>query len=152
MYIQYVGFNGTAGSRAYDFHVVDVPREPRNFTVEINSEAFGPSRLRFQDGPDICFARLKEGLQEETSDARAEVHLNISEQDVRVYLEAHRPVKLLGKGRRESLVEEPDGSQGRPSFLTRAPQREIARQKQQDADDRTAQAKARQANQAAFRP
>ena len=33
-----------------------------------------------------------------------------------------------------------------------APQREIARQKQQDADDRTAQAKARQANQAAFRP
>lgn len=33
-----------------------------------------------------------------------------------------------------------------------APQREIARQKQQDDDDRAVQAKARQANQVAFRP
>jgi len=97
MYIQYVGFNGTAGSRIYDFHVIDVAHEPREFAVEIQSAAFGPSRLRFQEGPDICFARLKQGLQEETQGAGAEGHLDISEQDVRVYLEAHRPAKQHGK-------------------------------------------------------
>jgi hypothetical protein len=116
MYIQYVGFNGTAGSRAYDFHVIEAAREPRDFTVEIQSEAFGPSQLRFQDGPDICFVRLKKGLQEETQEARAEGHLNINEQDVRVYLETHRPVKVLGKRRRESLDAELNGTRVRSSF------------------------------------
>ena len=116
MYIQYVGFNGRAGSRAYDFNVIEAAREPRNFTVEIQSEAFGPSHLRFQDGPDICFARLKKGLQEETQEARAEGHLNINEHDVRVYLETHRPVKSLGKRRRESLDAEPNGARVRSSL------------------------------------
>lgn len=115
MYIQYVGFNGRAGSRAYDFHVIEAAREPRDFTVEIHSEAFRPSQLRFQDGPDICFARLKKGLQEETQEARAEGHLNINEQDVRAYLESHRPVKGLGKRRRESLDAEPNGTRVRSS-------------------------------------
>jgi len=118
MYIQYGGFNGTAGSRVYSFHVMDAAREPREFTVEIHSEAFGPSQLRFQEGPDICFARLKKGLQEETQDAHAERHLNISEQDVQAYLESHRPVKVPGKGRGGRLVAAPDGSLGASSFST----------------------------------
>jgi hypothetical protein len=118
MYIQYVGFNGRAGSRAYDFHVIEAAREPRNFTVEIHSEAFGPSQLRFQDGPDICLARLKKELHEETKEARAEGHLNINEQDVRVYLENHRPLKVLGKRRRESLDAKLNGTRGASSFLT----------------------------------
>ena len=105
MYIQYVGFNGTAASRVYGFDVIDVAREPREFTVEIHAEAFGPSRLRFQDGPDICFARLKQRLLEETPDVRAEGHLNISDEDVRMYLETHRSVKLPGRGRGERAAE-----------------------------------------------
>ena len=102
MYIQYVGFDGTAASRVYGFHVIDAPREPREFTVEIHAEAFGPSRLSFQDGPDICFTRLRQGLLEETQDVRAQGHLNITEQDVRMYLETHRSVKMRGRGRGES--------------------------------------------------
>lgn len=102
MYIQYVGFDGTAASRVYGFHVIDAPHEPRDFTVEIHAGAFGASRLSFQDGPDICFARLKQGLLEETQDARADGHLSISDQDVRMYLETHRFVKARGRGRRES--------------------------------------------------
>jgi len=114
MYIQYVGFDGTAGSRLYGFHVVDAAHEPREFTVEIHAQAFGPSQLRFQEGPDICFARLKRGLLEETRDALAEGHMQISEQDVRVYLEAHRSVKEPGRGKRERLATEPNASLALP--------------------------------------
>lgn len=104
MYIQYVGFDGTAGSRLYGFHLIDAPREPREFTVKIHAEAFAPSGLRFQDGPDICFMRLKKGLLEESQGVRAEAHLNITEQDVRAYLEAHRSAKKPGRGRGQSLA------------------------------------------------
>jgi hypothetical protein len=97
MYIQYVGFTGTAASRIYDFHVIEHAHEPRQFAVEIQSAAFGPSRLRFQDGPDICFARLKRSLQHEAEGVAIEDHLDISEQDVRVYLEAHRFTKRHGR-------------------------------------------------------
>jgi hypothetical protein len=106
VYIQYVGFNGTAGSRVYGFHVIEMAQEPREFTVEVHSEAFAPARLSFQDGPEICLARLKKRLQEETQDARAEGHLSISEQDVRAYLEAHRPIKGVGRRRQEKLDAE----------------------------------------------
>ena len=78
---------------------------PGEFTVEIHAQAFGPLQLRFQEGPDICFARLKQTLLEETPDVRAEGHLNISDQDVRMYLETHRPVTVPGRGRGEGSAE-----------------------------------------------
>ena len=97
MYIQYVGFNVGDDSRVYSFDVIDA-KESRHFTVEVGLEAFRPLLLRFQEGPDICFACLKKGLQEETPEVRAVAHLNIGEPDVRAYLETHRPAK--GPGRR----------------------------------------------------
>lgn len=117
MYIQYVGFNGTAVSRIYNFHVVDVPHEAREFTVEIQSEAFGPLQLRFQDGPDICFAHLKKGLEAEIPGVQTDGRLNISAQDVRSYLEAHHPVKVLGRKRREGVATESEGLSGPSSVL-----------------------------------
>ena len=96
MYIQYVGFGGTASSRVYNFHVIDTPHESREFAVEVQSEAFQPLQLRFQDGPAISFERLLKGLEEETQEAGTERHLNIGEPDVRAYLETHRRVTGLG--------------------------------------------------------
>ena len=36
MHIRYVGFNVVAGSRSYDFQVIDTPQEARKFTVELS--------------------------------------------------------------------------------------------------------------------
>ena len=119
MYIQYVGFDGTADCRIYNFHVIDGPNESREFAVELQSEAFQPTQLRFQDGPAISFACLKRRLEEETERACAERHLNVSEQDVHLYLETHRSVKPLGKRRQEALATEPDGTRVRSSLSTR---------------------------------
>lgn len=89
MYIQYVGFDVTAGSRAYAFRVIATPAATREFTVKIQSQAFWRPPLKFQDGPGICFARLKQELEAETQESRAEASLAIREQDVQEYLQRH---------------------------------------------------------------
>jgi hypothetical protein len=92
MYIQYVGFNVAANSRIYNFDVIDTA-EAREFTVKVQSEAFRPARLKLQDGPGLCFARLQQELQGETQESRAEAHLSIGERDIQAYMERHNPRK-----------------------------------------------------------
>ena len=119
MYIQYVGFDGTADSRIYNFHVIDAPHESREFAVEVQSEVFQRSQLRLQDGPAISFACLKRRLEEETERACAERHLNVSEEDVHLYLDTHRSVKPPGKRRQDALATEPNGTRARSGLSTR---------------------------------
>ena len=104
MYIQYAGFNVAAGARIYNFDVIDAPQEAREFTVKVPAEAFRPARLKFQDGPGICFARLEQELGGETLEARAEAHLSIGERDIQEYLERHYPRKPLTKKKEDSTV------------------------------------------------
>jgi hypothetical protein len=96
VYIQYVGFDVGHDSRVYNFEVI-ATEESRHFTVEVRSEAFQPLLLRFQDGPDICFAHLKKGLQEETEQGRLLTHLMLGKEEVQAYLEAHRPARAPGR-------------------------------------------------------
>ncbi len=102
MYIQYLGFNVAASSRTYSFHVIDIPREARQFTVQVHSEAFLPARLKFQDGPAICFARLEQELQGESQEERAEAHLSIRERDIREYLDRNYPRKPSAKKKEDN--------------------------------------------------
>ena len=88
MYIQYVGFNVADRSRIYNFDVIDT-QEAREFTVEVQSDAFRPGCLKLQDGPDICFARLKLELEGETERSPAEAHLSLGERNIQEYSEQH---------------------------------------------------------------
>jgi len=99
MNIQYVGFIVAASSRTYTFHVIDAIEKMREFTIEIQSQAFESSRLKFQDGPDICFARLRGALGRETPESRAEPRLRIREQDIWEYIDRRHPRKAReGRG------------------------------------------------------
>src|SRR6266705_3568419 len=100
MYIQYVGFNVAASSRIYNYDVLDT-KQKREFTVQVQSEAFCPSGLKLQDGPSICFERLKGALGAETEELRAEADLTIGERDIDEYLER---VLLAPAARKESSV------------------------------------------------
>jgi hypothetical protein len=91
MYIQYVGFDVAASSRIYNFHVIDTLEKAREFTVNIESDAFRTARLKLQDGPAICFAQLKQELQGETGASPAGNNLIIVERDIREYWERHHP-------------------------------------------------------------
>ena len=96
MYIQYVGFSVASSSRIYSFHVIDTPHEDREFTVKVQSGAFRTARLKLQDGPAICFARLKQELQGETRESLAGNNLSIEEHDIREYWERQHPRPPLG--------------------------------------------------------
>jgi hypothetical protein len=93
MHIQYVGFDHAVRSRIYAFRVIDPPMETREFTVQVQSEAFRAGSLSFQDGPGICFARLQRELKGETHESRVEAHLGIGEQDIHAYRAGHYPLK-----------------------------------------------------------
>ena len=93
MFIQFAGYDIEANSRIYNFDVMDPPREAREFTVEIESKMSRWSSLKFQDGPGICFERLRRELERETSELCATSHLQIGEQDVQEYLARQDPQK-----------------------------------------------------------
>lgn len=59
--IRYMGFECTARGRSYRLRV-DGAGEPRLFTVTIPNEAFESRKARFQDAPELCFARLQREL------------------------------------------------------------------------------------------
>ncbi|MBI4166378.1 MAG: hypothetical protein HY508_11655 [Acidobacteria bacterium] len=91
MIIQYRGFENVIDSRIYSFHVINVPEEAREFTVKVLSKEFCVGRLKFQDGPGVCMARLQRELEVETHESRAESNLNVLEQDVMDYRTHHYP-------------------------------------------------------------
>jgi hypothetical protein len=59
--IRYLGFECTGEGRRYRLSV-DGPGEPRVFTMTIANAAFAARQARFQDAPDLCFARLQREL------------------------------------------------------------------------------------------
>jgi len=94
MLIQYLGFDSSSHSRIYAFNVIDPPRATREFTVEVQAEEFGVSRLKFQDGPAVCAERLERELRFATIDLPAKASLHVGEQDIREYRTQHYPHKL----------------------------------------------------------
>ena len=59
--IRYMGFECTSEGRAYRLRV-DGTGDPRLFTVTILNTAFESRKARFQDAPELCFARLQREL------------------------------------------------------------------------------------------
>ncbi len=59
--IRYMGFECTTEGRSYRLRV-DGAGEPRLVTVTIPNEAFASRKARFQDAPELCFARLQREL------------------------------------------------------------------------------------------
>lgn len=60
--MQFLGFSVKPLAREYTFMVREPSVEPREFTIVIANEAFSERRLRFQDGPDVCSAKLRREL------------------------------------------------------------------------------------------
>jgi hypothetical protein len=100
MYIQYRGFSLEATSRTYAYHVIDPPEVSREFTVDVQNDAFRSPPLKIQDGPGMCYARLKQELDCETSESPAEHHLRITPSDIQEYVEKTypKPVKKWAAG------------------------------------------------------
>ena len=106
--IQYEGCIVSPTTRTYNFHVIDAPGETRQFTVQVLSESFRLTPLKFQDGPPITFERLQHEIDIETQELHAVAGLNISGSDIQEYLVKHHPQKRLGKWEQTRLTSVPE--------------------------------------------
>ncbi len=102
MHIQFAGYDIESNSRIYNFDVVDPPRKAREFTVAIESKTSRWGSLKLQDGPGICFERLRHELERETPELRTKSHLRIGEQDVQEYLARQHPQRKRPLGTNRS--------------------------------------------------
>ncbi len=59
--MRYMGFESTKVGREYTLRV-DGEGEPRVFVFVISHAAFSAKEARFQDAPDLCFAKLQREL------------------------------------------------------------------------------------------
>jgi hypothetical protein len=94
--IQYVGFQVKDVVREYCFLVRDPPSEAREFKFSIGNEAFNAHRVRYQDAPDICSAKLRRELAASENNNPLETSYSISEVELDEYRGAHTS-KSAGK-------------------------------------------------------
>lgn len=104
MNIQYRGFEQAGTSRVYSFVVTEGMEDARNFTVKIQLTVFRSTRLKFQDGPEICSDRLKRELAGESQETRAASHLTINPGDTQEFLDRRHPRKHKPAPSRVSLA------------------------------------------------
>jgi hypothetical protein len=85
--VEYVGFRSTADRREYLLRS-HVGPEIREYTVGITHAAFAAKRVRFQDGPEICYLRIQREL-ETTTIVHLENDFTISDAELADYLTTH---------------------------------------------------------------
>lgn len=83
--LQYVGFEDTPSRREYQL-VARRGDETRQYTVWIDLAAFTKRKVLRQDGPDICYQKLRRELAEALVGANS---IGVTEADLATYREAH---------------------------------------------------------------
>jgi hypothetical protein len=89
-HVEYVGFKAREAAREYTLRVKQAGGSD-DFTLSIPNEAFISRRVRYQDGPDICFLRLQRELAALGGALPASTHLAITDEEIEEYRVAHAP-------------------------------------------------------------
>jgi len=93
--LEYRGFRNTEVSREY-LLLARLLDEEREYVVAIAQAAFASRRVSFQDGPDICFQRLRRELLGQALVPLPQ--LTITEGELAAYRTAHAPVATRRAG------------------------------------------------------
>ncbi len=88
-HVEYLGFTTKGDAREYTLRLKPTVGEAREFVLAIASEAFVARRVRYQDGPDICFLKLQRELA--TSEGLPPAYLCITDAELEEYRVAHAP-------------------------------------------------------------
>lgn len=93
-FLQYLGFSDTSARREYAL-VARLGETMREYTVWIEQAAFARGKAMRQDGPDICFQRLRREL--ELLGLAGNESIGLTDAELASYRDAHAPKrKLLG--------------------------------------------------------
>jgi hypothetical protein len=91
VHVEYVGFTAQAKTRAYTLRIRQGLHEPHDVTLTIPNEAFLTRRVRYQDGPEICFLKLQRELAACVEGLPG--NLQVTDADLAEYKAAHTPAK-----------------------------------------------------------
>jgi hypothetical protein len=83
--VRYLGFESTDTGRLYSLSV-DGEEGARHFAVLIPHAAFASRRVRFQDAPDLCFAKIQRELASDPALVPGET-LVVSDAEIDLYSE-----------------------------------------------------------------
>lgn len=89
-HVEYVGFSSNGPIREYRLLLRRVDDDSLTFTVVIPNEAFLAHRVRYQDGPEICFLKLQRDLLACTEGLPGE-RLTVTDAELEDYRAAHAP-------------------------------------------------------------
>jgi hypothetical protein len=90
--VQYIGFADTVSRREYML-LARLGEETREYTVWIELAAFTTRKALRQDGPDICYQKLKRELA--STPPLAASRIGVTEGDLASYRDAHTPKARL---------------------------------------------------------
>jgi hypothetical protein len=87
--VEYVDFSSRGGAREYRLRIRQ-GAEAHEYTVLVPNEAFLTHRLRYQDGPEICFLKLQRALAE-SGGVLPQGPLEVTAAELEEYRVAHAP-------------------------------------------------------------
>jgi len=90
-HVEYLGFTAKALAREYRLRI-HRGDEVHDFMVAVPNEAFLKHRLKYQDGPEVCFLKLQRALADGEG-TLPDAELAITESDLEAYRVAHTPKK-----------------------------------------------------------
>jgi hypothetical protein len=96
--IEYVGFTTRGAHRVYALRFRRGAEEPQDVTVAIATAAFLARRVRYQDGPEICFLKLQKELLAAV-EGRAAKEFTVNDADLEDYRTAHTAKPPQRRGR-----------------------------------------------------
>jgi hypothetical protein len=87
-HVEYVGFSTDGVARSYQLRATLVTGEMHDFVLVIRNEAFLGQRVRYQDGPEICYLRLQRELTT-CGEGLPPLLQSVSDEDLAQYRQAH---------------------------------------------------------------
>ena len=88
-HVEYLGFAAKAQAREYTLRVKR-GEDSHEFTLAIPNEAFLSRRVRYQDGPELCFLKLQRELLT-CLDGLPSASLSVTDADLEEYRTSHAP-------------------------------------------------------------
>lgn len=87
-HVEYVGFTSRESAREYTLRVKQAAGDSQDFKLLIPNEAFLSHRVRYQDGPEICFLKLQRELIA-CPGGLPQAKLSVTDADLEEYRAAH---------------------------------------------------------------
>ena len=85
---QYLGFTVNEKARVYALRVTHPDGESRDYALSIANRAFLANRVRYQDGPAICFLKLEREL-EAHGDEKTASRMQVSDAELAEFRDAN---------------------------------------------------------------